>query len=216
MTNLSKKIIALIAGFVALSLPAVAQNPAVFAGAANAWAFAYGINPLAPPLLVDVPSPTAAGVATLSVAFGTVTLGDGTVITPLSTSAPIFVGIGANAETVTPTAVSCGTPTIYQSCTFTATFVNPHGTGDRVSSASYGLQEAAIFRSGKGGGLVLLSSDWFGRFATHAAGLTYLTTGAPKSVSTAVTVLDYSGITGVFSYAGAVAAAYASTAHVLY
>jgi hypothetical protein len=115
---------------------------------------------------------------------------------------------------VTPTAVNCLTPQVYQSCTFTATFTYAHGTGDRVSSGSNGLEEAAVYRSGKGGGLVILSSDWFGRYASHAAGLTALVTF--KSVNAAVTVLDYSGIPGVFSYNAAANSVYASTTHVIY
>lgn len=195
---------------------AFAQNRTVFAGAANAFDFAYGVTATSPaPLQVDLAGgPSAVGVATLTVSFGNTTLGDGTVIAPLSTSAPVTVGTGANAETVTPSAVSCTTPNVYQSCSFTATFTNQHGTGDRVSSASNGLDEAALFLSGKGGGLVLLSPTWFGRYASHAAGITALT--GQKSVSAVVTVLDYSGIPGVFSYNAAAASNYASTTHVIY
>jgi|SRR5580658_122553 hypothetical protein len=199
MRNISRKFIALIAGFVAFSIPAVAQNPAVFGGAANAYAFAYGANPLVAPLQIDTTNATTgAGVATFTVAFGTTKLGDGTIITPLSTSAPITVGTAGNAETVTPSAVSCGTPTVYQSCSFTATFANAHGTGDKIASASYGLQEAATFVAGRGSGLVLLDATWFKRQGINPATKSAVDTAveAFKSVSAAVTVLDWSGVTG--------------------
>jgi hypothetical protein len=193
---------------------AYAQNRVVFGGAANAFDFAYGVQPNTPPLRVDMPTISATGVATLSVAYGSVALADGTTITPLSTSAPITVGIGANQETVTPSAVSCVTPKVYQSCTFTATFSNQHGTGDPVASASNGVEEAAGYLVSQGGGLVLLSPTWFKRYSSHAAGITALT--GFKSLSASITVLDYSGIPGVFSYAAAAASNYASTTHVIY
>ena len=199
----------------AFGVMAFAQNPATVSGVSNAWSFAYGSNPAIAPLVVDLTSgPSPTGTATITVAFGTTTLQDGTILTPLSTSAPITIGTGANAETVTPSAVSCSTPAVYQSCSFTASFTYQHGTGDRVSSGSNGLEEAAIYRSGKGGGLVTVDSTWFGRYASHAAGITALT--GFKSVNAAVTVLDYSGIPGVFSYNAASGSVYASTTHVLY
>jgi hypothetical protein len=213
-----KSLIALIA--TALSIPAVAQNPAVANGLANAWAFAYGVNPLVASLQVDQAGgpTTAAGVATLSVAFGTVALGDGTIITPLAVGFPVTVGTGANSETVTPTAVSCGTPQVYQSCTFTATFTNLHGTGDRVSSASFGINEAANYMlSTHGNGLVAATPELFDRagVTTLAGSNTFLLT--IKSVGPSVTLLNYIGFHGATSYNGAAGIAYASnTTTVLY
>lgn len=161
MRNLSRKFIALIAGFVALSIPSLAQNPAVFGGVANAWAFAYGVNPLVAPLQIDTTNATTgAGVATFTVAFGTTTASDGTVITPLATNAKVTVGTGANAETVTPSAVSCGTPQVYQSCSFTATFANAHGTGDKVTSGTFGFAEAVNSNFAKGGGVVVIDRSF--------------------------------------------------------
>lgn len=204
-----------------LALPAFAQNRTVFAGAANAIDFAYGTLPGSPaPLQVDLAGgPSATGVATLTVSFGTTTLGDGTIITPLSTRAPITVGTGANQETVTPSAVSCSTPQVYQSCSFTATFSNQHGTGDRVASASYGIQEAALYVSGKqGGGLVIVSAQLLkqaGITFTNAAVLTFLS--GFNSVSANVTLLNYMGVSGALSYKNSTpGSAYAATAVVLY
>ena len=55
-------------------------------------------------LRVDNPTPTGTGSQTLTLAGGNVTAGDGTVVAPLATNAPITVGntAGANMETVTP------------------------------------------------------------------------------------------------------------------
>lgn len=136
------------------------DNPARFAGSVRAVNFAYGYNNTRA-LQVDLaggPSPT--GSATLTVAYGNVALSDGTVIVPLTTTTPVTVGIGANAETVTPSAVSCSTPQVYQSCSFTATFTYQHGTGDPVISGTYGLQEAINYASAKGGGFAVVDASW--------------------------------------------------------
>lgn len=153
-----------------LALPAFAQdNPSKFAGEVRAVNFAYGIAPNTPALQVDLAGgPSATGTATLTVSYGTVTLTDGTVITPLSIVAPVTVGTGANQETVTPTAVSCTTPQVYQSCSFTASFSYQHGTGDRVSSGTFGLQEATNYASGIGGGQVVVDAKWVAQGGTQA------------------------------------------------
>ena len=203
-----------------LALPAFSQNRTTFAGTANAYDFAYGTRIDSPaPLQVDLAGgPSSTGVATLTVSFGNTVLGDGTVISPLSTSAPITVGTGANQETVTPSAVSCSTPTVYQSCSFTATFTYQHGTGDRIASASYGIEEAANYVNGKaGGGLVLVSGQVLkqaGVAFTNAAFLTFIS--GFKSVSANVTVMNYMGVAGALSYNAAAGSAYASTTHVIY
>lgn len=197
---------------------AFAQNPAIFGGVANAYAFAYGVNPRVAPLQIDTTAATSgAGVATFTVAFGTTTTSDGTVITPLSTVAPVTVGIGANQETVTPSAVSCTTPQVYQSCSFTATFANAHGTGDPVASASYGITEAALYQFNKYGyGTVIASPELFKRagVTTLAGSVTFIT--GIKAVGVSVTLLNYIGFTGALSYTAASGSVYASTTHVLY
>ena len=145
-----------VAGFIGGA--AFAQdNPTRFGGEIRAVNFAYGIAPNTPALQVDLANgPSATGTATLTVAYGTVTLSDGTVISPLSITAPIIVGTGANQETVTPTAVSCSTPQVYQSCSFTASFTYQHGTGDKVASGTVGLQEGINYTNSKGGGIVIV------------------------------------------------------------
>jgi hypothetical protein len=112
-----------------------------------------------------------AGVATITLHTGQVRLQDGRTIVPFSAGGqnilgnpgptaapaiPIYVGAGTTRELVTPTAVSgcfIGAPQDI-SCKITATFANAHGTGELVTSGSFGIQEAindAIFW---GGGVV--------------------------------------------------------------
>jgi hypothetical protein len=140
------------------------KNPTFFAGLYRALSFAYGIVSDVPGLLVDEPSgpPANTTTQTLSVAFGQITLTDGTVISPLAAGTPITVGTGANADTVTPTSVSNSTPNVYQSSNFTAaTFSHQHGTGDKVSSATVGLQEALNAAKSAGGGVVVIDAAWY-------------------------------------------------------
>lgn len=75
---------------------------------------------------------------------------------PLATNAPILF----DTEIVTPTAVSCSTPTQQGTCNFTATVVNVHGSGSRVSSGTFGLQEAINDASQSGSGRVQVDQLW--------------------------------------------------------
>jgi hypothetical protein len=138
------------------------KNPTFFAGEYRAVSYAYGIVATVPGLIVDNPSGSTSGATqTLNVAFGNITLQDGTIVGPLNTNAPVTVGTGSNAETVTPSAVSNNTPTVYQSSSFTATtFSNAHGTGDKVASGTVGLQEAINAASAAGGGYVIVDAEW--------------------------------------------------------
>lgn len=154
-----KKTLLGVALLVMTILPSYAQNRTSFAGLRNAVDFAYGIQSNVAPLRVDQGN-TATGAGTIVLAFGNVTLPDGTTFMPFSTTAPITVGIGANAETVTPSAVSCGTPQVYSTCAVTATFSNLHGTGDIVTSGTFGMAEAVNYAHSKGGGLVAFDAAW--------------------------------------------------------
>lgn len=130
-----------------------------FAGRFNALAFAYGVQPEVGPLQVSggaVPS----GAQTLSLEFGFCTTGDGVIFFPLNVNAPITIGSGANGETVTPTSIAAATPTIYNTSLLSATFANAHGTGDLISSGSYGLQEAINYVASQGGGSVVTDARW--------------------------------------------------------
>jgi hypothetical protein len=140
-----------------------------FAGQFRAWNFAYGVNVDVRPLVVDVGT-TATGAGTLTLAFGAVVTSDGINFTPLNTNAPITVGStpGSNLETVTPSAVSNGTPNVYNSATVTATFTYTHGQGESVSSGSVGLQEALNAASAYGGGTVIIDAKWVAGGGTQA------------------------------------------------
>jgi hypothetical protein len=159
------------------------KNPTFFAGQYRAVSFAYGVVPDVPGLEVDQPGAVGAitSTQTLSVACGTVTLQDGTVVSPLAVGTNVIVGTGTNADTVTVSAVSVGTPQIYQSANFTAaTFTHAHGVGDKVSSATVGLQEAINYAALQGGGLVIVDAAW-----TQAGGTSAILSAAvvPPNVS---------------------------------
>ena len=138
------------------------KNPTFFAGQYRAASFAYGVAPEIPGLTVDLPAAVAnTSTQTLSVAFGNVTLQDGTVISPLAANTKVTVGTGAGADTVTISSASVGTPSVYQSANFTAaTYSNAHGTGDKVASATFGLQEAINYANAQGGGVVIVDAGW--------------------------------------------------------
>jgi len=131
-------------------------NDIVYVPSFNAWQLQVtGVN--------------ATGSSTLSVASGTVTLGDGLSLSPLSTNAPITI-LDANSETVTPTAVgsacSQGPNQQPSSCTFTASFTYVHGSGSRIVSGTYGLQEAINYAHGGSGGNVIVHSGFPGSLTT--------------------------------------------------
>ena len=170
---------------VAIAFPIFAQNPSVFVGVANAFDFAYGVNPSVAPLRVDI-SNTVTGTGTVVLSYGFIRTTDGRSFMPLSTTAPIRIGIGANVETVTPTAVSCATPNVYDSCSVTATFANVHGTGDLVASGTYGMAEAVNFTHVLGG-IVAFDGRWVsaGGSTSQFAGNTYGWTN--------VTLVDWRG-----------------------
>jgi len=180
----------------AFGVMAFAQNPANFGNIANAYAYAFGVNPNVPALRVDLAGgPSSSGAATLTVAFGAVSLQDGTQIIPFATNEPLTVGIGANQETVTPTAVSCSTPQVYQSCSFTATFAHAHGTGDPVTTGTYGFAEAVNKQFSKGGGLVLIGMDF------KNAGGTTTTVTSTSGYATVSVIQNIGTVSGsAFSY----------------
>lgn len=157
------------------------SNRSRFAAFVNANEFNYGGAGVEAPSALNVyqVSPSAVGAATITLAFGQFGLTDGTNFAPLNVNAPIIVGVGSNAETVTPTAVSNPTPGIYGSATITATFANTHGSGDTVSSGTFGLQEAVNFSVSRGSGTVIVDQAWYNSGGTLAiieavaAGLTY-------------------------------------------
>lgn len=146
------------------------KNPTFFAGEYRAVCYAYGVVADVPALIVDSPSGSTSGsTQTVTLAFGQLTLQDGTILSPLSTNAPVVVGTGAGADKVTPSAVSTNTPGVYQSSSLTATtFSHAHGTGDTVSSGTVGLQEAINAASAAGGGVVIVDAAWAQNGGTDA------------------------------------------------
>ena len=151
----------------------------------NALDFAFGIGNVAPLRLIG--GPYAAGVATVTVSQGYTVSANGITFNPLSTTNPVRVGSGTSQETVTPTSVSCSTPGVYGSCSFTATFQNAHGTGDIVQTSTYGLQEAVNYMAlggTSGGGQVNIDKNWGRAGGTNAT----ITGAAPLA---AVQLADY-------------------------
>lgn len=151
-----------------------AQNRTYFGGGRNAFDYAFGIAPGVSYLQVAPGGgTTTTGTGTLTLAFGNVTAADGTVFNPFTllngqAIPSVTVGVGTNADTVTPTAVSCLTPQIYTTCAITASFNHTHGPGEIVTSGSLGLQEALNFQFLKGGGKVLLDYQWAAFGGTNA------------------------------------------------
>lgn len=214
MNKLIKKLVAIVGVIGLAGAVACAQNRSTFAGNANAYDFAFGVNPGSPALLATAGS-TGTGTYTVTLAYGTTTTGSGIAFTPITTHIPLTIGTGSNQETVTPSSVSCSTPAVQYTCQFTATFTNAHGNGAVVRSGDSGLQEAATFVVAQGGGLVTLSPTWFALNGGHSAGITFLETF--KSLATTTySVLDWSGVAGALSYAAASGSNYASTTHVIY
>lgn len=207
----------LVSGLAVLALaafPAFAQNRSSFAGVKNASDYAYGVFPNIAPLSVGIGN-TATGAQTITLNFGVVTLPDGTSFSPLATTAPITVGTGSNAETVTPSAVSCATPSVYQTCSVTATFANTHGIGDRITSGTTGVAEA-VNAAHVQGGLVAVDGKVAAAVGSRAAALTLI--GTVKGW-TNVTVLDWMGTTGALSYmptGSANGGVYVTSTHVVY
>jgi hypothetical protein len=144
------------------------SSPSHFAGLFNASDFAYGINKTTPALQVIGGPNTTSGAQALQLAFGYTQTNDGLVFNPLNTNAPIIVGGNSSTETVTPSAVSNSTPTIYSSSSVTSTFAYLHGNGDSIRSGTAGLQEALNVAGAAAGGTVIVDAGWTGLGGTTA------------------------------------------------
>lgn len=157
------------------AIPAHAQLNVNFGGERNAADYAYGWPGIGAPALNVSSGNSATGAGqVITLVTGSLTMSNGARLSPISTTAPIYVGIAANAEIVTPTAVSnCNLPTAITpgpgtpQCTITATFVNTHGPQEPVYSATYGLQEALNASAGTGG-VVVVSPGWATLGGTNA------------------------------------------------
>ncbi len=156
--------------FLAVALSASAQLVVNFAGQRNAIDYAYGLPGVAfPALQVASGNTSTTGTNTITLVTGASTQSNGNVLFPVTTNTPITVGIGSNAETVTPSAVSnCNLPSsqtagpLGPNCTISATFANLHGPQEPVTSGTYGLQEAinSANTANGGGGTVMIDSRW--------------------------------------------------------
>lgn len=174
-----------------------AQNRTSFGGIRNAITYDYGTPASAAPPITVAIGILAPGTTSVTMLVGYTVLADGTPLYPFATNAPINIGAGSNVETVRPTAVSCSTPTVPNTCVITGWFHNAHGVGDPVTSGTYGLMEA-VNAAHTQGGLVAVDGPW-----TAAGGTTTTITGDSHGSGlgwTNVSVLDWRGTTGAKSY----------------
>jgi hypothetical protein len=142
-----------------------------FAGQYRAVSFNYGgLGVDGPQALVVAAGPGTTGSETLTVYAGTIALSDGTIVSPLATTAPINIANAAGVDTVTPSAVSNNVQSnIYgPTATVTGTFTYAHYAGDRISSGTVGLQEAINYANSKGGGTVIVDNSWVTQGGTSA------------------------------------------------
>lgn len=169
-----------ITGFLAfaalLAGPVLAQNRTRFGGMYNASDYAYGVSGAPGPLMVQTGNSTT-GSTSITVQIAYATLGDGTKLFPLGTVGNTFtIGTGANSTLESPTITgqsNCGFDAGYATCTVTASFTYVHGSGEPITTATFGLQEAVNAAHGAGfvprsGGTVMLDPAWTGLGGTNA------------------------------------------------
>jgi hypothetical protein len=170
------------------------RNPTSFAGQYRAASYAYGLPISGAAAIVIGTGFAGTGAQTFTAQFGYTTLSDGTLLTPFNTNAPITVGVASTVETVTPSAVSCATPSVYLSCTVTATFTNAHGAGESVTSGTAGLQEA-INAAAVLGGTAIVDGAW-----ASAGGTQAMLNAATTPTNGTVAVADNRGAAGGLLY----------------
>jgi len=149
--------------------------------------YAWGINPVVEPLVVQSGSNAAGVSGTLVVAKPSVTLGFGRIVNPIfNTNASVNI----DGDTgVTVSAVSTAYPNGDTSVTLT-TPTHAHGKGSLMSSGTVGLQEAindAIARTN--GGLVIVDAYW-----TLLGGTTAMIAAA--TVTAGVSLMDIRNAAG--------------------
>lgn len=176
-------ILACILSAVGLVGQATAPPAAVSREAGRFYAplYAFGINPITPPLRLSAGN-SATGTQTVSLNHGAIALSDGRVIYPLQVGNTVTIdpaGTGANAsENVLITASSgCTSPVDFAlNCQITGSFANVHNTGASVTSSTAGLQEAIQDAQLTAGGLITVDQYWSslgGTDAIIAAALPY-------------------------------------------
>jgi hypothetical protein len=146
-----------------------------FSGVRDAYQFAYGVNPNVGALAVKVGNSATGAGNTITVDIGQFVTADGILVNPFSTTAPITIGTGSQAETVTPSAVSNPTPGLSGTCVITANFTKLHAAFEPITSATVGMAEAVNHVHSKGGGLVSFDASWIaaGGATSQFAGKTY-------------------------------------------
>ena len=140
-----------------------------FAGRYSALDFAYGVLPAGgPPLSVQTGN-TATGAGSIVLVSGQSETTGGASSFPVTINTPITVGVGANAETVTPSGVTLGNLSGgVPGLTVTATFANIHGPLEPVTSGTFGLQEAINMAAANGSGEVVVTQAWYNAGGTLA------------------------------------------------
>lgn len=88
------------------------------------------------PTLTVLTGNTSTGSQSITVDYGYSSF-NGVTFYPLAVGQVVTVGMGATADSVTISAVTCPTPAIYGSCSFTATsYSYAHGRGDPIKFAA--------------------------------------------------------------------------------
>jgi hypothetical protein len=115
---------------------------------------------------------SASGAGTFTLATAIATLPDGTQFLPFATTAPVYVADGSNSETQTPSSISnCTQGGLLDTCMVTATWTYAHGTGVRLYSGTFGLQEAINDTTARysQGGVVVIDGNFGGTTSTITA-----------------------------------------------
>lgn len=177
----------------------------VFGGQYNARLFNYGgTNSAAPPNSPQVlTGNSTTGSSTIQASSNKCVTIDSLNFAPFSTNAPISLGIGANRETVTPTAVG-GTSNVGfapndAAVSVSASFTYIHGPNEQIASGTFGLQEAINFAASTGSGTVIVDAEWYilgGTLAMILAATIPVTANAlGVSMANTIRVLDVSTLT---------------------
>lgn len=210
MDGKMKKILAVL---LLSALPVMAQSNSVY----NATTYAY---------TTQVTSGNAA-TGSSSIGAQPTAFAQGIPFSPYNTNASVTINRnGANAETVTPTAVANCYPGSV-TCALSASFSNKHISGESIQSGTFGLQEALNVAIAAGSGTVLIDASWQGpsgsSLITAAAGSNnvviqdnrnptgptfyqwngsaYAVSGSGGSSSVPVTVVAASGSTQTIAFA---------------
>lgn len=126
--------------------------------------------------------------SSLNLSAGVVTLSstDATIYGPFQRTPliSVLVDSGASQETVAiSNAFNCSSTAPYGQCVIAGNFSKAHGQGARVSSGTFGLQDAITTAIGIGGGVVVVDQTW-----ASMGGTTAMITGAAGNAT--VSVLD--------------------------